>query len=123
MTADPCDVVIVEDEFFIAEYLRDVCEGHGYRVGGIAATAEDAVALARSLRPRLVLMDVTLSGAKDGVDAAMEIHGTLGTPVVFITGSDEPRNLDRIHTDHPAALLIKPVAPATLVKVLREQLG
>jgi two-component system, response regulator PdtaR len=111
-------VLIVEDERLIAEYFKVVVEHFGYGVCGIAATADDAVRLARDECPAIVFMDVRLGGKKDGVDAAMEIHENKPVPTVFITASREPATLKRINTDHPSAILIKPVLQAQLKDVL-----
>ncbi len=83
MTAKRNRALIVEDEFLIAEGLRVQLEMIGLEVCGVAMTADEAVALNEQHRPDLVLMDVRLSGERDGVDAAMEIHETTRTPVIF----------------------------------------
>ncbi len=101
-------VLIVEDEFLIAESLRLQLKELGLDVCGRAATAEAAVALAHEHRPALVLMDVRLRGRKDGIDAALAIKGTLEAKVVFITGSKEPETLARIALAEPTAILFKP---------------
>lgn len=102
-------VAIVEDEFLIAAGLSMQLENLGMTVCGTAATADEAVALAQAARPAIVLMDVRLSGDKDGVDAALAIHETVGSKVIFVTASREPATMDRIRLDHPAAVLFKPV--------------
>jgi DNA-binding NarL/FixJ family response regulator len=101
-------VLIVEDEFFIAESLRMHLEDMGVEVCGIAATADDAVMLAQEHRPRLILMDMRLRGDGDGVDAALAIHATVGSQILFVTGSQEPRTVQRIQLDHPIGVLFKP---------------
>lgn len=104
-------VLIVEDQFLIAEGLRLQLDSMNIDVCGIATTAEEAFELASALRPDLVLMDVRLESARDGVDAALDIHDArLGMPVIFVTGSREQATLDRIALDHPAATLFKPVS-------------
>jgi two-component system, response regulator PdtaR len=65
-------------------------------------------------------MDVRLRGKQDGVDAALAIHRLLGSPIVFITGSGEPANIARINTDHPAAVLIKPISFEQLTDTLEK---
>ena len=65
-------------------------------------------------------MDVRLRGKHDGVDAAIAIYHQLGCPVVFITGSPEPANIARINTDHPAAILIKPISFEQLADTLEK---
>jgi DNA-binding NarL/FixJ family response regulator len=103
-------VLVVEDEFLIAEGLCLQIEDMGRSVCGTAATADEAVALAQEHRPAVVLMDVRLKGEKDGVDAALAIHATVGSKVIFLTGSREEATIARIQTDHPVAVLFKPVS-------------
>jgi DNA-binding NarL/FixJ family response regulator len=114
MTALNDCVLIVDDEFLIAEGLRMQMEDMSLRVCGIAASADEAIALAQLHRPKIVLMDMRLLGEKDGVDASLVIHETVGSSVIFITGSREPSTIARIHTDHPAGVLFKPVADGEL---------
>jgi len=122
MTKDFC-VLIVEDELLIALSLSDALEQFGLRVCGTATTAAKAVELAREHRPQIVLMDVRLKGNDDGVTAAIEIHHLIATQVIFITGSREPETLDRIHQDHPADILFKPILPIQLTASIEKVLG
>lgn len=110
--------LIVEDEFLIAEGLRVQLGAMGVDVCDVATTAEAAIALAAKHRPDLVLMDVRLDGEKDGVDAAVEIHRNIKTPVIFLTGSREDMTIARINEDHPAGVLFKPVSPVQLKRTI-----
>jgi CheY-like chemotaxis protein len=103
-------VLVVDDEAIIAELWSVYVESMGIEVCGFAATADDAVSLAEEHRPAIVLMDMRLRGKGDGVDAALAIHASVGSKVIFITGSQEPDTLARIQLDHPSAVLIKPVS-------------
>jgi DNA-binding NarL/FixJ family response regulator len=94
-------------------------EDMGLQVCGIAASAADAVTLAETHRPRVVLMDMRLRGEADGVDAALAIRDGVGSKVIFITGSREPFTTARIHTGHPAAILFKPVSDQQLQAAVR----
>jgi two-component system, response regulator PdtaR len=116
-------VLVVDDEVLIALSLSEMLEDMGLLVCGTAATAKRAVELVDAHRPSLVLMDVRLKGTEDGVHAALEIHRRHGTPVIFITGSREQETIDRIHQDHPAAILIKPILPEHLRAVVDRVLG
>lgn len=102
-------ILIAEDEALIAEYFRLIVEQLGYEVCGIAGTAEDVVRMALQEAPELVLMDVRLSGEKDGVDAANEIYKTRVIPIVYVTASRERTTSVRIRQDLPAEVLTKPV--------------
>jgi DNA-binding NarL/FixJ family response regulator len=107
-------VLVVDDEFLIAEGLCMQVEDMGMRVCATAATADEAVALTRQHRPAVVLMDMRLRGEKDGVDAALAIHQDVGSKVIFITGSREQATIERISLDHPAGVLFKPVSDRQL---------
>jgi DNA-binding NarL/FixJ family response regulator len=107
-------VLVVDDEFLIAEGLCMQVEDMDMAVCGTATNADEAVALAMMHRPAVVLMDMRLRGEKDGVDAALAIHATVGSKVIFITGSREQSTIDRIHEDHPAGVLFKPVSDRQL---------
>ena len=107
-------VLVVDDEFLIAQGLCLQVEDMDLAVCATAATAADAVALAQAHRPEIVLMDVRLHGDRDGVDAALAIHATVGSKVIFITGSREQSTLDRIQLDHPAGVLFKPISERQL---------
>ena len=102
-------VLVVEDEFLIADLFVGELEAMGRKVCGVADTAQMAIAMAREHRPALILMDVRLKGEEDGIDASIAIHDAVGSKVIFITGSREPATLKRIEMDHAAAVLFKPL--------------
>jgi len=116
-------VLVVDDEFLIAQGLSMQVEDMGLPVCGTAATADDAVSLAQRHRPAVVLMDMRLLGDKDGVDAALAIYETVGSKVIFVTGSREPATIARINLDHPAGVLFKPVSDQQLQTAIRAALA
>ena len=67
-------ILIVEDEAIVAADLAGKLGQLGYEVVGTAAEGEEAVELACRLRPHLVLMDIWLKGAMDGIEAAEAIR-------------------------------------------------
>lgn len=107
-------VLVVDDEFLIAQGLCMQVEGMGLRICGTAATADEAIALSREHHPTIVLMDMRLQGEKDGVDAALAIHEEGDAKVIFVTGSREQATIDRINRGRPAGLLFKPVSDRQL---------
>lgn len=116
-------ILVVEDEYLIAQGLCGQIEDMGIDVCATAATADEAVALAQEHRPVIVLMDMRLLGGRDGVDAAIDIHRTVGSKVIFITGSSEPATMARIQLDHPSAVLFKPVAELQLRTAIKAALA
>lgn len=122
MSGGQC-ILIVEDEFLIADHLAMMVGDMGLAVCGIADTAEEAVAMAVEHRPDAILMDVRLKGKKDGIDAAQRIHRDVGCPIIFVTGSREPSTVARIKEDHPAAILFKPIKFEQLETAVLRALG
>ena len=123
MTSSLPSVLVVDDEFIIANSLSMQIEEMGYSVCGVAATAREAVELAQAHRPDIVLMDVRLRGEEDGVDAALAIHESTGSKVIFITGSREPATMARIELDHATAVLFKPIYGHQLRNAVDAALG
>jgi DNA-binding NarL/FixJ family response regulator len=116
-------VAVVDDEFVIAAGLSVQLEDLGLEVCGTAATCDEAIALVQAQRPQVVLMDVRLAGDRDGVDAALAIHDTVGSKVIFVTGSREPATMERIQLDHPAGVLFKPVSDRQLREAIENALA
>lgn len=116
-------ILVVDDEAIIAELWSAYVEAMDIEVCGVAATADDAIRLANEHRPMIVLMDMRLRGTGDGVDAALAIHETVGSKVIFITGSQDPATIERINLDHPAAVLLKPVHQRLLTETVRAVIG
>lgn len=86
-------VLIVEDEVLVGMMLARNIEGAGFSVCEVVGTGEDAVAAAERHRPGVILMDVSLSGEMDGIEAAGRIRSLLGIPVVFFTGYRQDKHL------------------------------
>ena len=82
MNPTPTHILVVEDEPIVALDLQQRLEKMGYRVPSVVATGEAAIAAAVSERPQLVLMDISLAGPMDGVEAAEQITNQLRVPVV-----------------------------------------
>jgi DNA-binding NarL/FixJ family response regulator/two-component sensor histidine kinase len=101
-------ILIVEDEFVVAEDLAGMLERLGYEVAGRAAEGGKAIAIACELRPDLVLMDIRLRGLMDGVEATEKIRQTCDIPVVFLTAHSDSRTLERAQMTEPFGYILKP---------------
>jgi DNA-directed RNA polymerase specialized sigma24 family protein len=100
------DVLIIEDETLIAQGLEDLVSQMGHRVAGIAATRDQALALAERRAPGLVLADVRLADGSSGIDAATDILRSNDVPVIFITAF--PERLLTGERPEPVFLVSKP---------------
>lgn len=117
--ADAC-VLIVEDERLTALDLAARVERMGYSVvDRIAATADEAVALAQYRRPDVVLMDVRLKGEADGIMAAATIQQAPNPPsVVYVTAYSNPATVQRLKATSCAGWCVKPVDTHDLENLL-----
>ena len=101
-------ILIVEDEGLVAEDLAGKLRQLGYQVAGVAAAGEEAVELARRLRPALVLMDIWLAGPMDGIEAAEAIRRQHDVPVIYLTAHSDPATLARAKLTGPFGYILKP---------------
>lgn len=101
-------ILIVEDEKIIALDLQRRLERFGYSVVGMASDGAEAVAAAREGRPDIILMDIMLAGAMDGIEAAKQVRAELGIPVIFLTAYTDERTLDRAKEVEPFGYILKP---------------
>jgi PAS domain S-box-containing protein len=101
-------ILVVEDEQIVAAGLCKRLASLGYEVPGTAAAGEEAVRLAEELRPNLVLMDIRLEGAMDGVEAAALIRSRFRIPVIYLTAYSNAEVLDRAKLTEPHGYVLKP---------------
>lgn len=114
------DVLIIEDETFIAMDLESLVKNLGHHVIGVARTHGDAVALSKSKTPGLILADIQLADGSSGLDAVNELLKTFEVPVVFITAY--PERFLTGERPEPAFLISKPFQPAMVSAVASQAL-
>ena len=114
------DVLIIEDETFIALDLEGLVEGLGHRVLGVARTHKEALALVQKKRPGIILADIQLADGSSGLDAVNEMLRTFEVPVIFITAY--PERFLTGERPEPAFLIAKPFQPTTVSAVLSQAL-
>jgi response regulator of citrate/malate metabolism len=103
--------LIVEDEILIALALEAEVKDLGFDVCGLAANANQAIAMAMQDEPDLAVMDIYLNGARDGIETARVLRDLCGVRVVFVTAySDDEGLKERIQQQVPnAPVLTKPL--------------
>ncbi|MCU1229417.1 MAG: Blue-light-activated protein [Acidobacteria bacterium] len=107
MTPQP-RILIVEDETIVAMDIAMTLRRLGYDVVGMAGSGADAVDSARRLSPDLVLMDIRIRGAMDGIEAATAIQRERPTPIVFLTAHADADTVERAKSASPHGYLVKP---------------
>jgi CheY-like chemotaxis protein len=107
-------ILIVEDEFFIALDTEEQAKILGHTVVGTAINADEAVRIVGETMPDVVLMDIRLSGERDGIAAATEIRRRFGVQTIFVTANTDPSTLQRARSIGPVGVLQKPLTPDRL---------
>jgi len=101
-------IAICEDEFIVALDIKNFLQRNGYDVVGTFPAAEELLALAESLNLDLVLMDIHLQGAMDGLEAASILLERWTIPVILLTAYADSPTIERAKLTHPYAYILKP---------------
>jgi DNA-binding NarL/FixJ family response regulator len=115
-------ILVVEDDFFVALDVEHWMREAGYEVVGIAASADDAIALARDTRPDLAIVDIRILGPKDGVETAIDLYSQFGVRSVFASAQSDTLTRKRAQPAQPLGWLSKPYSGAELIALLRHAL-
>lgn len=107
-------VLIIEDDFLIAERIKAHLKDFGYHVVATIDNGIEAIQAFLQHKPDLVLMDIDLKGDLDGVDVAEEIKKTANTPIIYITGNESDHVFKRVKSTDPSSFIYKPIHPKML---------
>ena len=110
-------VLIVEDEFIVANNLRQVLQRFGYEVSGIAASAEEAEAHIQSHRPDIVLLDIRLQGERSGIDIARKLKSE-NIAFIYLSANSNQQILEAAKRTDPYGFLVKPFRKKDLLIML-----
>ena len=100
-------ILIVEDEFIVANDLRLILEKAGYRVCGIAASVAEAQRIMQEHNPGFVLLDIYLKGELTGIDLARQLKEQ-HIPFVYLSANSNQRVLEAAKATEPYGFLVKP---------------
>jgi DNA-binding NarL/FixJ family response regulator len=117
----PLRVLIADDHRLFAEALDAIlATDDRVEVVGQAADGEEAVRLARTLDPDVVLMDVSMP-VLDGFEATREIRAASeGVRVLMLTGSNSRADVDRSREAGASGYVTKDRIASELVATIVE---
>lgn len=115
----PIKVMVVEDNAIEALNAQAALEADGMDVVGIAATAQEAIELAKMFRPDLALVDISLGGRDDGVQLASALCRDHGMYVLFVSGHFDEHRAEIASVKHALGFIIKPFSREQLQMALR----
>ena len=117
------NILIVEDDWIVAEDLRSILKNKGYSVTGVVHSGEDAVKKALKERPDLILMDIMLKGGMSGTDAATQIKEQVDIPIIFITAYIRNKVSSKYDSVQNCAYVTKPFKEHELVDAIETALS
>jgi DNA-binding LytR/AlgR family response regulator len=119
----PAKILIVEDEMIIGANISLQLSKLGYEVTGIVSRGEEAIAHVKQNRPDIVLMDIQLKGALDGIDTVIRMQQQMDIPVIYLTANADENNFDRAKSTNPYAFISKPFKKLDLQHAIELTMG
>jgi two-component system response regulator LytT len=101
-------VLIVEDEFIIAEDISSALISNGYRIFGIADSYPQAIDLLKKGRPDFALLDITLEGEQWGLKLGKMLSEDLQIPYIYVTSHSDIATIEKVKVTAPSGYLLKP---------------
>lgn len=110
-------ILIVEDEFVVANDLRLILEQAGYQILAVAASVEEALESLQHQKPDLVLLDIMLEGEKSGIELARELQAQ-NIAFIYLSANSSQEILKEAKTTEPYGFLVKPFRQKDLLVTL-----
>jgi AmiR/NasT family two-component response regulator len=100
-------VLIAEDDYLVGETIKRALKELGYELAGKASDGAEAVEMACTLNPDVVLMDIQMPEL-DGLEATRQIQSRCPMPVVVLTAHESQELVEKASEVGVSAYLIKP---------------
>ena len=110
-------VLIVEDQFVEADYLRMMLTKAGYVVCEIARSVAEALAIIKTESPSLVLLDIFLKGKLTGIDLAKKLKED-HIAFIYLSANSNEETLTAAKATEPYGFLVKPFRERDLIIAL-----
>ncbi|WP_149276167.1 LytR/AlgR family response regulator transcription factor [Pareuzebyella sediminis] len=121
-------ILIVEDDMIIGANLALQLKNSGYDISGILSRGEEAVDHVLNNTPDILLLDINLKGALNGIETARSIQKVIDIPIIYLTANNDAKTFEKAKATHPMAFITKPFnklnlqrAVALVVEQLKEE--
>tara|TARA_R110000772_G_scaffold210924_2_gene321598 strand:+ start:813 stop:1502 length:690 start_codon:yes stop_codon:yes gene_type:complete len=112
------NILIVEDEVLIANYLKRCLQKYGYNCAGIAISFDQALHLLGKEKIDAVLLDINIYGSKSGIDLGNLIKQQFNIPFLYLTSYTDTETIHLLKETAPKAFLVKPINEVALATTL-----
>ena len=116
-------ILIVEDEFIIAEDLKLTLQDFGHEVISIVTSGEKAIEYADKFTPDIIFMDILLDGEINGIDAAIKIREKYNVPIIFCSAYIDKITQRETSQIKPGIFISKPVEESKIKTALSNFVG
>lgn len=123
MSENAINIMIVEDEVLIGLMLTKNLRSSGYTVCEVVTTGEEAIARVGTNRPDVILMDVTLAGEMNGIEATKKIKAEHDVPVIIFSGYNDISFLEQALEAGPVAVLEKLGPFSDIIAAIEKAVG
>jgi len=101
-------LLIVEDEFLIANDIRSIVTKIGYAVMAVAKSADEALRAVKAEKPDIALLDINIIGDRNGIELAKILNEKYKIPHLFITSYSDDAIIGQMNKTHPLGYILKP---------------
>ena len=101
-------ILIIEDEGVVAHDIARRIRKLGYDVAAIKYNSDDAIRFLNIHSPDLILCDINIGGANDGVEVAEYVLQNQRIPLIFVTALTDVSTLNRAKKALPYGYIVKP---------------
>jgi two-component system, response regulator PdtaR len=108
-------VLIVEDDFMVADCLEETLKDAGYDVCGVAGNIADAIRLGEEHNPDLGVIDLRLANKEFGTAIALALRRRGPFGVLFATGNPDNELIDHVDGE---GCIAKPYSDKAIVAAL-----
>ncbi len=114
MNSSPANILVVEDDAISAMALKDIIDEIGHSVTEHLTEGEQVLGSLEKKKADLILMDISLKGQMDGIDAAKQAWEKFKVPSIFLTAYSDEQFLARAKLAHPYGYVLKPYNPSDI---------
>ncbi|MEY8869102.1 LytR/AlgR family response regulator transcription factor [Meridianimaribacter flavus] len=106
--SQPSKILIVEDEMVIGANISLQLSSLGYEITGVIPRGEEAIINVKQDTPDIILMDINLKGALDGVETVKLIQKEFDIPIIYLTANADDAHFNKAKATNPHAFISKP---------------
>lgn len=101
-------LLIVEDEYIIAQDIANIVTDLDYQVIGRAKSAQETLEILETKTPDLILLDVRIKGKMNGIELAAIIEERFNIPYIFVTSFLDIQIKKNVNTGNSMGFVLKP---------------